>query len=104
MVLRTRPRFSDAKPRHTLAELLARSDYSRPQPPEEREWIDVPAVGGNCSQPLSSDRFTVPLVSHLRTAIHKWSVRRRTALPWCRLERHELEQRVQRGTGESALR
>jgi hypothetical protein len=28
---RTRPRFSDAKPRYTLAELLARSDYSKPQ-------------------------------------------------------------------------
>jgi antitoxin ChpS len=34
------------KPRYTLAELLAASDYSRPQPPEEREWIDTPAVGG----------------------------------------------------------
>lgn len=32
-------------PRYTLAELLAASDYSQPQPPEEREWIDSPAVG-----------------------------------------------------------
>lgn len=32
--------------RYTMAELLAASDYSSPQPPEEREWIDAPAVGG----------------------------------------------------------
>lgn len=31
--------------RYTLAELLAASDYSEPQPPEEREWVDTPAVG-----------------------------------------------------------
>lgn len=31
--------------RYTLAELLAESDYSQPQPPEEREWADAPAVG-----------------------------------------------------------
>ena len=24
---------------YTMAELVARSDYSQPQPPEEREWI-----------------------------------------------------------------
>jgi hypothetical protein len=42
---RARPRLIDAKPRYTLAELLARSDYSQPQPSEEREWIDAPAVG-----------------------------------------------------------
>jgi antitoxin ChpS len=34
------------RPRYTLAELLAASDYSQPQPVEEREWIDAPAVGG----------------------------------------------------------
>jgi antitoxin ChpS len=34
------------KPRYTLAELLEASDYSQPQPPEEREWIDAPSVGG----------------------------------------------------------
>lgn len=34
------------RPRYTLAELLATSDYSQPQPAEEREWIDAPAVGG----------------------------------------------------------
>jgi len=34
------------KPRYTLAELLAASDYSQPQPTEEREWVDAPAVGG----------------------------------------------------------
>ena len=27
------------------AELLAASDYSQPQSPEEREWVDAPAVG-----------------------------------------------------------
>ena len=32
--------------RYTLAELLAASDYFQPQPPEEREWVDTPAVGG----------------------------------------------------------
>lgn len=34
-----------SRPRYTLAELLAASDYSQPQPPEEREWIDAPTVG-----------------------------------------------------------
>ncbi len=34
------------KPRYTLAELLEASDYSRPQPAEEREWIDTPSAGG----------------------------------------------------------
>ncbi len=34
------------RPRYTLAELLATSDYSQPQPPEGREWVDAPAVGG----------------------------------------------------------
>ena len=34
------------RPRYTLAELLAASDYSQPQPTEEREWIDASAVGG----------------------------------------------------------
>ena len=33
------------RPRYTLAELLAVSDYSQPQTAEEREWIDAPAVG-----------------------------------------------------------
>ncbi len=33
------------RPRYTLAELLATSDYSQAQPPEEREWVDAPAVG-----------------------------------------------------------
>lgn len=33
------------RPRYTLAELLAASDYSQSQPAEEREWIDAPAVG-----------------------------------------------------------
>lgn len=31
---------------YTLAELLAASDYSHPQPVTEREWVDAPAVGG----------------------------------------------------------
>ena len=35
--------------RHTMAELLAASDYSEPQPPEEREWVDAPAVGRELS-------------------------------------------------------
>jgi antitoxin ChpS len=33
------------RPRYTLAELLAASDYSGPQPPEEREWVDAPTAG-----------------------------------------------------------
>lgn len=37
---------SKARPRYTMAELLAASDYSESQPPEEREWVDAPAVGG----------------------------------------------------------
>ena len=37
----------EPNPRHryTLEELLAASDYSTAQPPEEREWVDAPAVG-----------------------------------------------------------
>ena len=34
-----------ARRRYSLAELLAQSDYSQPQPPEEREWVDAPAAG-----------------------------------------------------------
>ncbi|WP_018291074.1 antitoxin [Verrucomicrobium sp. 3C] len=34
-----------ARPHYTMAELLAASDYSQPQPAEEREWVDAPAVG-----------------------------------------------------------
>ena len=33
------------RPRYTLADLLAASDYSQPQPIEERELVDAPAVG-----------------------------------------------------------
>lgn len=33
------------RPRYTLADLLATSDYSQPQPPEDREWVDAPAAG-----------------------------------------------------------
>ncbi len=33
------------RPRYTMADLLAASDYSQPQPAEEREWVDGPAVG-----------------------------------------------------------
>jgi antitoxin ChpS len=40
LVVDPRPR-----PRYTLAELLAASDYSLPQPAEERAWVDAPAVG-----------------------------------------------------------
>ena len=41
LVMQSRP-----KPRYTLEELLAASDYSQPRTPEEREWIDSPSVGG----------------------------------------------------------
>lgn len=40
LVIEPRPR-----PRYTLDELLAASDYSQPQPPEEREWVDAPSTG-----------------------------------------------------------
>lgn len=33
------------RPRYTMAELLAASDYSQPQPLEEREWVDASAAG-----------------------------------------------------------
>ena len=33
------------KPRYTLAELLAASDYADALSPEDREWLDAPAVG-----------------------------------------------------------
>ena len=31
--------------RYTLAELLSASDYSEPPSPEDRAWLDAPAVG-----------------------------------------------------------
>lgn len=34
-----------SRPHYTLAELLAESDYPQPLPPEEREWVDAPAMG-----------------------------------------------------------
>lgn len=33
------------RPHYTMAELLAVSDYSQPQPDAEREWVDAPAAG-----------------------------------------------------------
>jgi len=33
------------RPHYTLDELLSASDYSQPQTPEDRDWIDAPAVG-----------------------------------------------------------
>ena len=37
----------EAKPkrRYTMAELLAKSDYTQPRTPEEQEWLDAPPVG-----------------------------------------------------------
>jgi antitoxin ChpS len=40
LILEARPR-----PRYTLDELLALSDYSQPTAPEEREWLAAPPVG-----------------------------------------------------------
>ena len=34
------------RPRYTLTELLAESDYSDSPSPEDRAWVDAPAVGG----------------------------------------------------------
>jgi antitoxin ChpS len=34
------------KPRYTLEELLALSDFSQPPTKEDREWLDAPPVGG----------------------------------------------------------
>ncbi len=33
------------RPRYTLTELLAASDYSSSPSPEDREWLDAPATG-----------------------------------------------------------
>jgi len=33
------------RPRYTMAQLLAASDYSQPLSAEEREWVDTPAMG-----------------------------------------------------------
>lgn len=33
------------RPRYTLDELLAEASGAYPLPPEEREWVDAPAVG-----------------------------------------------------------
>ena len=33
------------RPRYTMAELLAASDYSEARPPEELAWLDAPTVG-----------------------------------------------------------
>ena len=34
------------KPRYTLEELLAASDFSQPLTQEDRRWLDAPPVGG----------------------------------------------------------
>ena len=34
------------RPRYTIEELLAASDFSQPPTAEDREWLDAPAVGG----------------------------------------------------------
>jgi len=34
------------KPRYTLEELLALSDFSQPLTEEDRVWLDAPPVGG----------------------------------------------------------
>lgn len=36
----------EPRPRYTLAELLAASDYDQAPSPEDRDWIDAPAMGG----------------------------------------------------------
>jgi antitoxin ChpS len=36
-----RPKLS-----YSLEELLAVSDFTKPETPEEREWVDAQAVGG----------------------------------------------------------
>jgi antitoxin ChpS len=33
------------RPRYTLTELLDASNYSEPETPEEREWLDAEAAG-----------------------------------------------------------
>lgn len=33
------------RPRYSLTELLAASDYPQPQLAEDREWVDAPNVG-----------------------------------------------------------
>jgi antitoxin ChpS len=33
------------RPRYTLDELLAGSDYGEPLSPEDREWLDAPTIG-----------------------------------------------------------
>jgi antitoxin ChpS len=33
------------RPKYTLEELLAASDYSQPMSAEDREWVDAPPVG-----------------------------------------------------------
>ena len=50
-----------SRPRYTLDELLAESDYSQPLPPEEREWVDAPAVGREW--PAVSDCANGPMIS-----------------------------------------
>lgn len=34
------------KPCYSLEELLAVSNFTKPETPEEREWVYAPAVGG----------------------------------------------------------
>ena len=40
LVMKPQPR-----PRYTLEELLAKSDFYQPMPPEDRVWLDAPPVG-----------------------------------------------------------
>lgn len=41
LVIEPKPR-----PRYTLAELLAASDYTQAQDAQAQDWLDAPAVGG----------------------------------------------------------
>lgn len=41
LVIEAKPR-----PRYTMAELLAASDYGDAPSAEDREWLDTPAMGG----------------------------------------------------------
>jgi hypothetical protein len=57
-----------ARPRYTLDQLPAESDHTYPLPPDERDWVDAPAVGREILWPnaLGHPSFVRAFISPVR--------------------------------------
>lgn len=57
--------MAPGRPRYTMEELLAASDYSQPQPSGEREWVDAPTVGNELPAQSPENDMSCDLKLHL---------------------------------------